>query len=728
MYRVFSVNCKKVTKKTPDAFPFFFFLLLFSAWAKSKKTPIRLAMGAETIFEIVPVCSMSGPSSSSPSNKKKRERSDGKVASSSNSNKASSSRKRDKNPMKEIEDLFVRVVTEMGGEECNMSDVDERPSLDAEQEIFVRLVVRNIMSPPSPQQKSSKMHHSVFLTGVPGSGKTWIVKRVRYSLVDHTVQKLLSAGCSDRTIALDVAKTYYPIVTPTAAAASLIGGGARTFQSFIGSLGDSPIDACRISDRIRSQIANAVCIFYDEVSMMHPRHFRNANQLFKDVRNNGDFFGGVTMVMSGDFYQLLPVIMDDDKDAKRLGGKDKMPLLFELPEWRANVEVVELTKPRRQSGDGEFAALLNSIRSGELSQREVLRLKSRVMPVDNFRRYLRSIDVGRHPQSLYVPQVCFKNADVDKENDRQMQSIEEPIMPFKAQLVYSNVEWNDLSKISTKGEWWSTFNSSTFQSKAHYGETFTAWADTAFSLPSNDALQKATKSRMSTPLMLSLKKGAVVVYTTNHSFKRGLFNGARGIVVGFSTEEEWSAANKYNSTELLEDMTRDDETSSQKLDAEDELVVQMESFGDAPISAATGSASPGDAFRHTRWPVVCLDSNGEARLIKPQLVQFDMTFGGYYSLYAWAIPLRLAWASTVHAQQGQTMGCAYIVTGEYAQAGQFYVAISRVTDISMVAIDKWSSSFTWVDERVKRYYAEIRAHKESSSASLMLFAPPLGKH
>ena len=76
-------------------------------------------------------------------------------------------------------------------------------------------------------------------------------------------------------------------------------------------------------------------------------------------------FGGIQLVLCGDFFQLPPVRRgEDDADAK---SSTVHCFAFGSRAWdEAKLATVELTEPFRQSDDPAFFRLLNSIRLGRL--------------------------------------------------------------------------------------------------------------------------------------------------------------------------------------------------------------------------------------------------------------------------------------------------------------------------------------------------------------------------
>jgi ATP-dependent DNA helicase PIF1 len=72
------------------------------------------------------------------------------------------------------------------------------------------------------------------------------------------------------------------------------------------------------------------------------------------------------------------------------------------------------------------------------------------------------------------------------------------------------------------------------------------------------------------------------------------------------------------------------------------------------------------------------------------------------------IPLILSWAITIHKSQGATLErCIIDIGGRVFEAGQSYVALSRVKSLQGLSIMSYDVTKILVNKKVKAYYAEI---------------------
>ena len=138
-----------------------------------------------------------------------------------------------------------------------------------------------------------KAGESVFFTGSAGTGKSYLLKRIISSLPPDTTFATASTG----------------------AAASLIGG--TTLHAFAGiGTGNGTLEHC-IS--LASRESRAVtwkkcsCLVIDEISMIDAEFFDKLEAVARSVRRNRTPFGGIQLVLCGDFCQLPPVSKEGER-------------------------------------------------------------------------------------------------------------------------------------------------------------------------------------------------------------------------------------------------------------------------------------------------------------------------------------------------------------------------------------------------------------------------------
>lgn len=394
---------------------------------------------------------------------------------------------------------------------------------------------------------------NVFITGSAGTGKSYVLR--------YVIQEL---------ILIHGAKGVAVTASTGIAAVNLCG---QTVHSFAG-IGLGKGDVSRVVTKVvrdpksNQRWLDTKVLVIDEISMIDKSLFELLDVIARTVRNDPRPFGGIQLVLVGDFLQLPPV-------GDQYSGLPRK-FCFESPLWEtagltpANDGVMSLRQVVRQS-DANFAQLLNEARLGQPSATLMSMLAKchiLVKPQPND---------GIIPTKLY----CM-NKDVDRENLEQLQNLAGTAVECEA---------TDVWKTTPKG--------GTPQRRF--------------------ILEMAEKT---VPKVIGLKIGAQVMLTRNRSGSSTVMNGSRGIVVGF-----------------------------------------VESASDAGVTL----------------PKVRFD-NGRTLPIAP--VEYIINGpGGDGTMVRVQVPLKLAWAMTVHKSQGSTLSRAELMLSNTFDYGQAYVALSRVTSL-----------------------------------------------
>ncbi|KAE9540849.1 hypothetical protein AGLY_004094 [Aphis glycines] len=133
-----------------------------------------------------------------------------------------------------------------------------------------------------------------FLDAPGGTGKTFLINL------------LLAKIRTDRKIALAVASSGI--------AATLLEGGRTAHSTFKIPLKmsyDDTSSVCNISKQSNTAQLMRDCVFivWDEASMSHKSSVEALDRTLRDLRNKNTLMGGCTVLFSGDFRQILPVVV-----------------------------------------------------------------------------------------------------------------------------------------------------------------------------------------------------------------------------------------------------------------------------------------------------------------------------------------------------------------------------------------------------------------------------------
>ena len=431
---------------------------------------------------------------------------------------------------------------------------------------------------------------NVFLTGEPGSGKT--------HTVNQYVAYLRSSGIEPA------------ITASTGIAATHIGGFTIHSWSGIGvrrALTPYDLDHIGQNRNIVRRVGNARILIIDEISMLSATALDMVDAVCREIRRNKEPFGGLQVILVGDFFQLPPIVPREDRedsgkqelfsqDSNRTSVHTKSgtdtQFAFLSAAWNAlNPLICYLSEQHRQ-GDAVFLEFLSAVRRATVTEphRQLLRTRYSPKPRDG------------------ITQLYSHNADVDEING------------------------GELEKLS--------------------GETKT------FDMESRgpEKLVFSLKRGCLSPEKLLIKIGARVIFTKNDITRHRYVNGTLGHVIGFSKK---------------------------------------------------------DGF-----PIVKTNA-GKTIVAEPD--EWRIEDGGRVLARITQVPLRLAWAMTVHKSQGMSLDAAHMDLSDAFEYGQGYVALSRVRALSGLSLAGLNARALLVHPEVQSKDAEFREQSRNARQTFAEF-------
>lgn len=223
---------------------------------------------------------------------------------------------------------------------------------------------------------------NVFLTGAPGAGKTYVLNQYTKYLKEHDISVAVTAS--------------------TGIAATHIGGVTIHSWSGIGArqkINDFEVDELEAKKYLWKRYEQTKVLIIDEISMLSGDLFNSVNKVCKSFRRNNLPFGGMQVVVVGDFFQLPPI-------TKR---GEPTQFAFESKSWRElNPLVTYITEQHRQEDDA-LLGILDRIRRGDVEE-EFEELRDRLDV--SFEDVIKSTKLYTH------------NADVDKINQEELSKID----------------------------------------------------------------------------------------------------------------------------------------------------------------------------------------------------------------------------------------------------------------------------------------------------------------
>jgi len=191
---------------------------------------------------------------------------------------------------------------------------------------------------------------NVFLTGVAGSGKSFLIRHfLRHREMDS-----------------------FPILASTGAAAILVGG--RTFHSYFG-LGimqggfDATVERALKNSRLVKRLKKTEGVVIDEISMLSGPTLRAAEAISRIARGRDTAWGGLRIIAVGDFAQLPPV--------SQVGRRE---WAFQDSTWARSNFVPFMLKTIMRSKDEAYLEILNQVRNGICSEKVANFLDARKLP------------------------------------------------------------------------------------------------------------------------------------------------------------------------------------------------------------------------------------------------------------------------------------------------------------------------------------------------------------
>uniref|UniRef100_A0AAR2J1G2 ATP-dependent DNA helicase PIF1 n=1 Tax=Pygocentrus nattereri TaxID=42514 RepID=A0AAR2J1G2_PYGNA len=221
---------------------------------------------------------------------------------------------------------------------------------------------------------------NVFFTGSAGTGKSFLLKRIIGSLPPKSTYATASTGV----------------------AACHIGG--TTLHSFAGiGSGSAPLEQClELAQRpgVRQHWTSCKHLIIDEISMVEAQFFDKLEAIARSIRRSTEPFGGIQLIVCGDFLQLPPVTK----------GKEKPSFCFQARTWRKCVHVnMELTEVRRQT-DRTFISLLQAVRVGRVTEEVTSQL-------------LKSANNCIERDGILATRLCTHKDDVELTNENKLKQL-----------------------------------------------------------------------------------------------------------------------------------------------------------------------------------------------------------------------------------------------------------------------------------------------------------------
>lgn len=201
---------------------------------------------------------------------------------------------------------------------------------------------------------------NIFLTGPGGCGKSHLIRHFKM----HAERN----------------QKHIQVCAMTGTASALLQCKAKTIHAW-GGIG---MASGLITDIVKRVTQNPYkvkvwrtvdILILDEVSMLSKKIFEVIDTIARIAKNKRTLpFGGIQVVLSGDFYQLPPVGDEEDPGSREF--------CFESDRWKECMDHVHVLQTIFRQTDDAYKKILNQIRVGKISTNTITKLKQRVCPYD----------------------------------------------------------------------------------------------------------------------------------------------------------------------------------------------------------------------------------------------------------------------------------------------------------------------------------------------------------
>ena len=245
-----------------------------------------------------------------------------------------------------------------------------------------------------------KTGQNVFLTGSAGSGKTYTLNQY----IDY----------------LRARRVPVAVTASTGIAATHMNGTTIHSWSGIGikdELSDRDLTNLSRKQFLADRLKDTAVLIIDEISMLHAKQINLVSQVLKHVRKSDKAFGGIQVVVAGDFFQLPPI------GSKGESNREKFAFMSEA--WLdAKFHICYLSEQHRQvseaaNGGLDLDDILNQIRRQEVTFEAIAALEA---------TFDQDVDIKR--TRLYT-----HNLNVNSINDKELAALDGEMMRFEATSV-----------------------------------------------------------------------------------------------------------------------------------------------------------------------------------------------------------------------------------------------------------------------------------------------------
>ena len=503
----------------------------------------------------------------------------------------------------------------------------------------------------------ARLGYNIFYTGSAGTGKSLLLK----SLI-----KALRKQHSEGSVA---------VTASTGLAACNIGG--MTLHSFAGiglGKGDSAtlLKKVKRQQRNRKRWKNLEVLIIDEISMIDGILFDKLDYIARHMKKRLEVpFGGIQLIVCGDFYQLPPVV------------KDREPVFaFESTSWKRAIQfTIVLKKVFRQQGDKDFVHMLSEVRDGHVSEKTARKFKALERPLAE--------RGGVIPAQLYPTR-----AQVNVANNAMLRRIKGPKVVFRSYDTGTMDDENARDKLLGN-----------------------------FLAPKQIALKRGAQVMMVKNMDETLVNGSLgkvidFIDPDTYSFYKRL-NDSEDVKLheiedSLNKLEEKKAKGSTKQRELIANPDQLNDELDESIfafmkhldDGEQEIPESAKKNMQAKKELLDKLFSSSKGLRMPLVRFVLSDGSTRDVLVEPETFSIEDEFERPIASRT-QIPLILAWSLSIHKAQGQTLPLVKGDLKHVFEKGQAYVALSRATSRRGLEIRHFDPFKIHAHGRVVEFYKNL---------------------
>ncbi len=229
-----------------------------------------------------------------------------------------------------------------------------------------------------------KMGENIFLTGAAGAGKTYLLNQYIQYLKENNVNVAMTAS--------------------TGIAATHLQGMTLHAWSGIGikdHLTKKDLEKLLDDKRIKRNYKKTKVLIIDEISMLHAHQLDMVDTIARYILDREDPFGGMQVVLCGDFFQLPPVSAAASETEKHFA--------FEAAVWKKEGFKICYLEEQHRQGNDPLLTILNDIRNGTAGEHTKVPLRT---------RYKKEPQGATQATKLYS-----RNINVDTINENELEKL-----------------------------------------------------------------------------------------------------------------------------------------------------------------------------------------------------------------------------------------------------------------------------------------------------------------